>query len=243
MLNRSTETNPRTLARIAGILYLVIFITAGFSQGFVRESMIVPGDASATAGNILAAEGLFRLGFASDLIAFMSDLVVSVLLYVLLKPAGKTLALIMVALRLIAHPAIASLNLLGHYNALLLLGGVGGGGYLDVFSPEQVNALVLFVLNSQRIGYMIAGSFFGLSLAFLGWLLLRSDRFPGWLGILLAVAAGGYLIESFGTFLAPQNQSIYSMIVTVTAVVGEFALTGWLLIKGIKAQPSEDPSA
>lgn len=236
MLNASTETSPVKIARIAGILYLLIFITAGFSQGFVRESMVVPGDANLTAANILASEGLFRLGFASDLIAFMSDLVVSILLYVLLRPVSKTVSLIAAMFRLLAHPAIATINLLNHYNALSLL---NGGEFLSVFNADQINALVLFFMNAHRIGYMIAGSFFGMSLAFLGYLLYKSDRFPKLIGILIAIAAAGYLIESFGTFLFPGGREVYGMIVTVTAVVGEFALTLWLLIKGVKT-PSEE---
>jgi len=224
--------SPKKTARIAGILYLIIIICAGFSEGYVRSSLIEPGDAAATASNILASEGLFRIGFVSDLIAFMSDLVVAVLFYVLLKPVSKTLSLIAASLRLLAHPAIASINLLNHFAALLLL---SGDNYLTAFQADQLHALSLFFLNMHHYGYLIAGAFFGLHLLVLGYLLFKSDLFPGILGVLLAIAAAGYLTESFGTFLLPQYEALFAWIVAVTAGIGELSLTLWLLIKGVRA--------
>lgn len=228
--------STKKIARIAGVLYLVIIVCAGFSEGIVRSSLIVPGDATATVSNISASEGLFRLGFVSDLIAFMSDLIVSILFYILLKPVSKTLSLIAASFRLLAHPAIASINLLNLYNALLL---VGGGGYLTALDTSQSNALVLLFLNAHTYGYLIAGAFFGLHLLFLGYLFYKSDLFPGILGVLIVIASFGYLIESFGSFLFPTYGALFTWIVAVTAVIGEVSLAFWLLIKGVRNKSPE----
>lgn len=233
--SRSIRTvSTRTIARLTGVLYLLIFITAGFSEGYVRATLIVPGDATATAANIAASEGLFRLGFVSDLIAFSADAIVAVLLYVLLRPVSRTLALVAASLRLVAHPAIASINMLNHVMALQL---VSGAEYLTVFEPEQLHALVLLFLTAHRVGYLIGGVFFGLHLIVLGYLLYRSDRFPAILGGLIVLAAFGYLTESFTFFLVPAYASIASTIVVVTAVIGEMALALYLVVKGVKSQP------
>jgi hypothetical protein len=223
----------KKMARIAGFLYLIIFITAGFSEGYVRAGVMVPGDAAATAENIVAAEGLFRLGFAADLVAFLCDLVVSVLLYQLLKPVNKTLSLTAALLRLLAHPAIASVNLLNHYMALQLL---DGSDYLAVFSPDQLNALALFFLNVHTVGYLIAGAFFGLHCVLLGYLIIKSDGFPAWLGTMIIIAALGYLINSFGNFLAPGHEELFDNIVMGPAVLAEMSLCLWLLIKGVSVR-------
>lgn len=228
--------STKKLARIAGVLYIIIIVCAGFSEGFVRSGVIVPGDAAATASNIAASEGLFRLGFVSDLIAFLSDLVVSVLLYILLKPVSKTLSLIAASFRLLAHPAIASVNLLNHFIALLLL---SGADYLAPFQTDQLHALVLMFLNLHHYGYLIGGAFFGAHLLLLGYLLFKSDLFPGILGFLIAVASFGYLFESFGSFLFPAHEALFTWIVAVTAVIGEVSLALWLLIKGVREQPSD----
>jgi len=118
MARDSVHTSPVVYARVTGVLYLLIIIFAGFSQGYVRGSLVVPDDAVTTAQNIIASPELFRLGFATDLMAFILDAIVSVLFYVLLRPVSKTLALVAAALRLLAHPAIAGINLLNHYMAL-----------------------------------------------------------------------------------------------------------------------------
>ncbi len=228
--------STKKIARIAGLLYLIIIVCAGFSEGFVRSSLIVPGDAAATANNIMASERLFRLGFVTDLIAFLSDAVVAILFYVLLKPVSKTVALQAAALRLLAHPAIASLNLLNHFLALQLL---NGADFLTVFDTNQLYALVLLFLDAHTYGYLIGGAFFGVHLLVLGYLLYKSNLFPGILGVLLVVASFGYLTESFGNFLFPAYEEILAWIVAVPAVIGELSLTLWLLIKGVKDQPSD----
>ncbi len=228
---RIRPLSTRTLARLTGLLYLLIFVTAGFSEGVVRASLIVPGDATTTAANIVAAESLFRLGIVSDLIAFSADAVVAVLLYVLLRPVSRTLAIVAASLRLVAHPAIASLNVLNEYVALQLL---TGAAYQSAFDPEQLHALALLFLTAHRYGYLIAGVFFGLHLLVLGYLLYRSELFPAVLGGLIVIAALGYLIESFVFFLVPAYEPIASTIVVVTAVVGEVVLALYLVVKGVR---------
>ncbi|MBZ0266334.1 DUF4386 domain-containing protein [bacterium] len=218
-------------AKLTGILYLLIIILAGFSEGYVRSTLIVPGDAATTAQNILTSEGLFRLGFVTDLLAFMIDLVVSVLLYVLLAPVNKTLAMVSAALRIVAHPAIASINLLNHFIAIPLL---SGSAYIATFSPEQLHALVLLFLDIQNYGYLIGGAFFGLHCLLLGYLIYKSKMIPALIGIFMSIAGVGYLVETFGMILLPGNDAIFTMIVAITAVLGELSLTLWLMIKGVK---------
>lgn len=225
--------SPKNTAKIAGVLYLLVILCAGFSQGYVRESLIVAGDAAATAQNIIHSEWLYRLGFVSDLVAFLCDLIISVLFYILLKPVNKTIALIAAFSRLLAHPAIASINLLNHFIALELL---SGADYLAAFDTNQLHALVLLFLDMHAVGYLIGGAFFGLHLFFLGYLLFKSALFPNVLGILIGLAAAGYIIESFGTFLFPKYKDVYTWLVTVPAVIGELSLALWLLIKGVKTQ-------
>jgi hypothetical protein len=179
----------------------------------------------------MASEWLFRLGFVSDLVAFSSDAVVAVLLYVLLRPVSRTLSMVAAALRLVAHPAIASINMLNQFIVLLLL---DGGDYLTVFDTEQLHALVLLFLNAHEYGYLIGGVFFGLHLFVLGYLLFKSELFPSILGVLVVFAAVGYLTESFTFFLLPEYESIASIVVVLTAVVGEVSLMLYLLVKGVR---------
>ncbi len=218
--------------RLTGLLYLIVIICAGFSQGYVRETLIIAGDPADTANNILQNEGLYRLGLSMDLIAFIIDAVISVLLYQMFKPVNKNLALISAALRLIAHPAIGSLNLLNHYLALHVL---GESDYLSGFTTDQLQSLSLLFTDAHQYGYLIAGGFFGLHLLLLGILIYRSGYIPKLIGGFLVGSAAGYLLETFGDFTLPGYESYTALIVGVAAAAGEVTFTLYLLIKGKRA--------
>tara|TARA_Y100001972_G_scaffold125502_2_gene176825 strand:- start:998 stop:1636 length:639 start_codon:yes stop_codon:yes gene_type:complete len=210
---------------------LLIIVCAGFSQGYVRESLVVFGDASLTADNILSNAGLFRLGLVADLIAFLLDAVVAILFYQLMKPVHKTLAMVASAFRLLAHPAIASINLLNHAMAHEVL----KSDLLVGFSPEQVSSIALAFMEAHRIGYLIAGAFFGIHCLLLGILIYRSGTIPGVFGFLMIGAALGYVMESFGDFLYPGHEVLLAWVVGLSAAVGEVGLTLYLIIKGLKS--------
>ncbi len=221
----------KSQARITGLLYLFVIICAGFSQGYVRANLVIPGDAVATASNILENIGLFRLGLASDMIAFIVDAIISVMLYQLLKPYGQTLALASSALRLIAHPAIGALNLLNHFMAYHVL---SGADFLSTFDNSQLESLSLLFMDAHRYGYLIAGGFFGIHCLLLGILLIRAEWIHSFFGWMIILAAMGYLAETFGDFLYPGNEEVLAWIVGLSAALGEVELTLFLLIKGIR---------
>ncbi|MBD3627998.1 DUF4386 domain-containing protein [Cyclobacterium sp.] len=214
--------------RQTGLMYLLVIVLAGFSQGYIRSSLIVPDDAVATSLNISGEEDLFRLGLGLDLIAFLLDAIISILLFKLFRAYGQTVALTVMVLRLLAHPAIGSLNLLNHYLALQT---ALAPDFLAGFDGPQLQSMSLLFMEAHRIGYLIAGVFFGLHCLLLGLLLYRSPV-PGWLGILMIMAGIGYEMEAFGDFLFPGNEAWLAVLVGVTAVLGEVTLTAYLLIKG-----------
>ena len=232
LTNQTADRSPRAMAHLAGFLYLLIAICSGFSFGYVRTTLIVPGDATATVSNIMASEGLFRLGMAADAVVFLSEIVLIAMLYTLLKPVSKTLSLAAAYARL-AMAVMQGMNLLNYGFVLLLL---SGAGYLTVFDPDQLHALVLLFLNAYEYVALIWAMFFALHLLVLGYLVYKSGYFPRMLGILLVVASFGYFIDSFGTLLLPQYHALYASVVVLTAIVGELPLSFWLLFKGINVE-------
>lgn len=216
--------------RLTGLLYLLVIIFAGFSQGYVREMLVLPDDAISTANNILKHQGLFRLGLSLDLVAFILDAIISVLLYQMMKPFGKTLAMASSALRLIAHPAIGSLNLLNHFMALHVLSGTT----ISLIDTEQLQEVSLLFMDAHRNGYLIAGGFFGVHCILLGSSIYRSSTIPKVFGVLVFVSGLGYLIETYGNFMIPAHEGYTALIVGVSAVLGEVSLAFYLLFKGSK---------
>ena len=90
MMERTADASPRSKARIAGVFYLLTFLTGGVAV-FVSGTLVVSGDAAATATNILAHETLFRLGFAAYLLVVASYIAVTALFYELFKPVKEPL--------------------------------------------------------------------------------------------------------------------------------------------------------
>jgi len=218
------------MARLTGILYLVIIICGLFSEMFVRSGMILSEDPGATAGNIISNKSLFRIGFLSDMLMVMSDVGVALLLYLLLEHVHRGLSLLAGFFRL-AQATVLGLNLLNYFMPVLLL---EGGGNMDAFSPEQLHALTSLFLQAHSYGYLISGIFFGFSCIFLGMLLHRSPHFPKWLGILVFAAGISYVIDSFTNFLAPGMAPVTEYLVISVAVISELSLCLFLLIRGVK---------
>jgi hypothetical protein len=99
-MKRIAEASPRRTARITAAFYLLTIVTGVFAQGFVSDKLVVSGDAVATATNILAHKDLYQLGFTVYLIEMACNVAMTVLFYELLWPAGRSVALLAVALGL-----------------------------------------------------------------------------------------------------------------------------------------------
>ena len=229
MSNGIAEISQSKAARIAGIGYLAIIILGIFAEFFVRTSLIVPGDASATANNISASMFLFQIGIASDLIMLAFDILVAWALYVLLRPVNRDIALLATWLRLI-HATVYGAVLLVLFFVHLLL---SGADYLTAIGTDQLHALVLLLLNGHSYGYDLGLVFFGFHCFVLGYLVYKSGFIPKILGVLLVGAAIVYVAGSFTRFLFPDYVEAVSPIYIV-ALVAELSISLWLLIKGGK---------
>jgi hypothetical protein len=223
------ETPPRTLARIAGLLYLIIIVCGIFSEAFIRASLVVPNDASATIANIKDSLPLFRVGFVADSVMLLSDVAIAVLFYILLAPVSKTLALMAAAFRL-TQAAVLGFNLLNYYTPVLLL---TGAGYATVFQGDQQSALVMLYLDMHSHGYDLGLLFFGLSNVFLGYLVAKSGYFPTILGYGLVAAAVIYLVGSFTRFALPDHTAFVTPLYVVP-LIAELSFCLWLLVKGVR---------
>ena len=76
----SIEQSPQRYARTGGVVYLAIIVLGIFGEAFVRGTLVVSGDATATANAIAASESLWRVGIAGDLLMHVLDLPMILLL-------------------------------------------------------------------------------------------------------------------------------------------------------------------
>jgi Domain of unknown function (DUF4386) len=219
-------------ARLAGALYLIVIAFGIFAEVAVRSSLIVEGDAAATAANIRDSEWLFRAGFGADLIVFLCDVALAVVLFLLFRPVSRSLSLLAAAFRL-TQTAVIGLNLLAMFGALVVL---EEADYLGAFGAGQTEALAALSLDIHSYGYTLGLTFFAVSTMLIGYLAIRSGVVPKALGILLGLAGAGYLADSFAFFLVPGYDGSISPILLAPAIVGELWFAFWLLLRGRKLQ-------
>lgn len=223
-------SSPKRLARIAGLLYLLVGIFGGFAYGYVLASVYVPGDAAATASRVLANPGLVRVGIVADLFQATVFVFLALALYRLLQHVQRAAASAMVVLVGIAT-AIMCLNNVFQYAALL----VATGGAYAAFGPAGTQALVLLLLDMQHYGFVIAQIFFGLWLVPLGYLAYSSRMFPKALGVLLIVAGASYLLDTLAQFLAPGLSAATHGFLALPPTLAEIWMLGYLLVKGVRS--------
>lgn len=101
----------KTTARIAGVLYLIIFFASPLAFMIGKGSILVPGDAAATANNLMASKSLFRAGIAAETIVFIVETILAAILFVLLKPVSQSLSLAAAFSRL-GEAIVQAVNLL-----------------------------------------------------------------------------------------------------------------------------------
>jgi Domain of unknown function (DUF4386) len=232
----ATVTSPKRLARIAGLLYLVVGIFGGFAVGYVSPMLYVPGDAAATAGNVLSNAGLVRIGIIADLLQATVFVFLGMTLYLLLRHVNRNVATAMVILVAIAT-TIMCLDKVFQFAALRV---VADGAYAAAFGIAGSNALVLLLLDIHNYGFLIAQIFFGLWLAPLGYLAYRSGMFPRALGVVLIVAAVSYLMDVVAAFSSPDLAKQIHPFLIIAPAIGEIGMVVYLLVWGVRTPPARE---
>lgn len=222
-------------ARIAGLLYLSLVIASPIRYIYISTTLIVRGDATATANNIAAHETLFRIGMVTDLFCGTICIFVALALYRLLRDVDQSLAVVMVILGGVMPSAIYFFNVVNDAAALIL---VRGAPFLSVFDKRQRDALALLFLRLHDQEIYAAQIFWGLWLFPLAILVYRSRFLPRFLGVWLIVNGLSYVAISLTAFLFPRYVNTVAN-VTFPAIVGEVVFVLWLLIAGAKHSKGE----
>jgi hypothetical protein len=228
---RMAEASPRLAARMAGVLYLLSIVAGLVGVFMVDGTLVVDGDAAATATNILAHKTLYLLGVASFLIGLACYVAVTALLNGLLEPVSRSLSLL-AAFFILVGCAMWAVGSLFQLAALAVLGGRRS---LSGFTVEQVQALALTLLKLNAEALSIGIVFFGLYCLLIGYLIFRSTFLPRMVGVLMALTGLGYL-----TYLYPPLEHALPLYLQVPGLLGEGSLTLWLLVVGVNAQRWQD---
>lgn len=227
MKTQVSEISPQVYARVVGILYLFTISAGIIAQMGISNGIVVVDDAATTASNILANRNLFQLGFTIYLLEMASQIAQTVIFYMLLKPAGRSVSLLALFFGLVGC-IIKTVSRLFYIAPLLVL---GEAHYLDVFTLDQLQALALLLLRVNDLAAGMALAFFGFSTLLNGFLIFRSTFLPRILGILSILGGFGWL-----TFLYPPLGNQLLPYILVIALIGSISQILWLLIKGVRVE-------
>ena len=217
--------SPKSLARIAGVSQALEGTTATFGQVQVMGHLVVAGSAAASAGNILSHERLFWLGFASSLIGVIFHVAWGVLMYFLLKPAGRRTAAFALAVILVGC-AIQVVTAVLYVAPLLVL---KSNGTLSAFTVSQLQALAYVFLRLNGYAFNTYLVFFGLWCALTGLLISKSTFMPRILGVLLIISGIGWMIY----VVPPLAMRLFIPYIAGASAIGELPLLLWLLVRGV----------
>lgn len=236
MHDTHAEPSPQLYARLGGVLYVVIIVAGIFGEMFVRGSIVVPGDAPATARNLLASQALWRAGIAGDLLMHVCDLGVVWVLYVLLRPVSRNLALLAVFFVLVQSAVLVANKL----TLLLPLFLLGDASYLKTLAPPQLQALAYVAIRTHDYGFGFGLLFFGVACILVGHLIARSGYLPKAIGILMQLAGACYIVNTFALVLSPALGRRLFPAIMLPPFAAELSLAVWLLVKGVNVNRWEE---
>ena len=218
------------VARVGGALYLVIIAIGAAGEAVVRESIVVESNAAATAANLRSMEWLWRLGVAGEVTLLACATALGLILYLLLRPVSRDLALLCVLFNLvcISIEGVAAVSLAA------ALFPMTSAAYVNAFTPEQLGAMAMMSIRAHTTGFAIALIFFGVECVVLGYLIVRSQYMPRSIGVLMQLAGVCYVVNSFAVLLSPPLASRLFPAILLPSLIAELSLALWLLVWGVR---------
>lgn len=226
----------KTTARVTGALYLGLAVTGLFGFLLIRSALFVPESPTATAANLVAQEGLARIGLAMELGTVLTQALVAIAFAQLFR-----------SVHAVAAGAIAAFGLMNAAAILISFTALGGAlsAALDpaLASGADSAATAQFMYVLSRHAWTGGALFFGLWLIPMGYCVLLSGWMPRLLGQILIVGGIGYVLSPFVTVLVPVAPTWADIVLSLPATVGEFWILGYMLIFGVRSTASAPAAA
>lgn len=220
------QISHRQVAIISGAAILLMTIAAVFATDLTIGRLMVPNDATATINNIVASEMVFRIGILSCFVVLICDVTIAWGLYLFFKPVNEGVSLLSAWFRVV-YAAMLGAAILNYVEVTTFINDTN----LEALATDQLWHLLHAFNDTWKIGLMV----FAFHILLLGYLVYTSGYAPKWLGILLIISFGGYLLINAVHLLFPGYESLKSIldwIFILPMIVGELGLGVWLLIKG-----------
>jgi hypothetical protein len=237
MPRAASRISPRTEARIAGAIYVLVIAFGAYAELVGRQGFVVAGSPIATLHSIAVHQVQYRLGFVAEMITNVLAIPVTIIfVWRLLRPVNPTLALIALVFDLTQN----TINAVNAWTQFAPLGFLSGSPDVSALPLSVQAALARMALHWHDAGFQIGLTFFGFALLLEGGLVFRSRYFPRWLGILYAFAGACYLVAACDYFMALRITVVPYL--QLGSFAGEAVMALWLLVVGLNPArwPSDD---
>jgi hypothetical protein len=232
MTTRSIDSGQRKAARVIGLAYLLAIPPALFTGIYVASQIVAQKNAADMAQWIVSHERLFRLGIASDLIAFTIDIALIAALYIVLRPVSRGLALFAALVRLVETALFFAVTL----KYFEVLGLLSGADYLQGFETSHLQSLGRLAISAHNTGYNVGLFLAGLGSTVFCYLWFKSGYIPKVLAAYGVFASVMLMTFTFAFVIFPE----YAKIVTVGFYGGpiflfEVMVGIWLISKPLRS--------
>ena len=221
------KNTNRKHAIIGGASLILMALAAGYAYGYVQSSIVVADDPATTLSNLKNATGLFGSGVIGWLIILITDLLVAWSLYRFFVQVDAKISLATGLIRAV-------------YSAVLAFAIYHLATIWQLASTATSDAQAVMDLISGFEKYWSLGLFvFGVHLVGLGYLSLKSNTVPKWMGWLLYIAGVSYSAIHAAKALVPEAAdtiAMAEMILGAPMALAELGLAVWLLLKGGKSK-------
>jgi len=216
----------KQIVKISGIAYIMIFIAGFYANFAVLESLIDRDDMQITTVNFINNHLQLGYGFLGFVIMLFFDVLLIWSLFGLTKSISKNMSFVASFFRL--------LHALFFGVALFKLWEIYKLTFNASISINKKNNVAELLSDFDKL-WTVGLLFFGIHLVVVGYLIIKSTYIPKVLGVLLLLAALGYIIDGMAKLFMPNYidyKDVFETIVIMPSVIGEFSFTVWLLIKG-----------
>jgi hypothetical protein len=225
----NAEASPVVYARVAGVAYLAITFAGVLYGSLVESRLIVSGNHAETAHNIIAHETLFRIGIVAVLLIYVSVVVASWALYLILRTVREGLALLGLLLRL-AEAIVGAATVLISFAVLSVLHGEGSSNALG---PEQLQSLAGRFIDVRTAGLDVVLIFIGLGATISCYLLFKSRYIPRPLAAWGMFTYLSMLFLALVSILFPNHPLMLETVLYSVGGTFELVLGLWLVFKGV----------
>jgi hypothetical protein len=213
-------------ARTTGLLYAGLAITGVLGFMLVRGQLYVAEDPAGTLSNLVEHTSMARLGIVLELGIVLTQALAAVWFYRLFRSVDSFAAGLIAVFGMVN--AVAILSRAGCLGSALV---VAVDSSLAASGGAAATVQLLYVISGHLWG--VGGLFFGLWLIPMGWLVVRSQWLPRWLGLVLMVGGVGYVLSTFVSYVFADAGVVAGLLV-VPATIGELWIVGYLILFGVR---------